>query len=129
VLVYEGAEEEDREILEDPEKEEETVFVLELVKLLDVVADTVGVFVCVDDLLGDDETLEDLVPVVEPLSDTDTVDVLELVSLSVTEAVEEGNADEDTDTLGESEEEGRLVLDTRAVGEILSLADELPKLE
>ena len=129
MLVYEGAEEEDREILEDPEKEEETVFVLELVKLLDVVADTVGVFVCVDDLLGDDETLEDLVPVVEPLSDTDTVDVLELVSLSVTEAVEEGNADEDTDTLGESEEEGRLVLDTRAVGEILSLADELPKLE
>ena len=40
--------------------------------------------------------------------------------------MEEGNADEDTDTLGESEEEGRLVLDTRAVGEILSLADELP---
>jgi hypothetical protein len=56
----------------------------------------------------------------------DTVDVLELVWLSVTEAVEEGSGDKDTDTLGDSEEEGRLVLDTRAVGEILSLADELP---
>ena len=40
--------------------------------------------------------------------------------------MEEGNEEEDTDTLGESEEEGRLVLDTLAVGEILSLADELP---
>jgi len=30
-------------------------------------------------MLGDDETLEDLVPVVLPLSDTETVDVLELV--------------------------------------------------
>ena len=79
MLVYEGAEEEEREIRADPEKEEETVFVFELVKLLDGVAEALGVFVCVDDLLGDDETLEDLVPVVEPLSDTDTVDVLELV--------------------------------------------------
>jgi hypothetical protein len=126
VLVYEGAEEEDREIRADPEKEEDTVFVLELVKLLDVVAETLGVFVCVDDLLGDDETLEDFVVVPLALSDTDTVDVLELVWLSVAEAVEEGSDDEDTDTLGESEEEGRLVLDTRAVGEMLSLADELP---
>lgn len=40
--------------------------------------------------------------------------------------MEEGNEEEDTDTLGESEEEGRLVLDTRAVGEMLSVADELP---
>jgi hypothetical protein len=40
--------------------------------------------------------------------------------------VEEGNEEEDTDTLGDSEEEGRLVLDTRTVGEILSLAEELP---
>jgi hypothetical protein len=126
VLVYEGAEEEDREIRADPEKEEDTVFVLELVKLLDVVAETLGVFVCVDDLLGDDERLEDFVMVPLALSDTDTVDVLELVWLSVAEAVEEGNEEEDTDTLGESEEEGRLVVDTRAVGEILSLADELP---
>ena len=43
--------------------------------------------------------------------------------------MEEGNEEEDTDTLGESEEEGRLVVDTLAVGEMLSLADELPKLE
>ena len=126
MLVYEGAEEEDREILEDPEKEEDTVFVLELVKLLDVVAETLGVFVCLVVMLGDDETLEDLLILPLPLSDTDTVDVLELVLLSVTEAVEEGNEEEDTDTLGESEEEGRLVVDTLAVGEMLSLADELP---
>jgi hypothetical protein len=126
VLVYEGAEEEDREIRADPEKEEDTVFVLELVKLLDVVAETLGVFVCVDDLLGDDETLEDFVPDLLAVSDTDTVDVLELVWLSVAEAVEEGNADEDTDTLGESEEEGAAVVEGRGVAEILSLADELP---
>jgi hypothetical protein len=43
------------------------------------VAETVGVFVCVDDLLGDDETLEDFVPDLLAVSDTDTVDVLELV--------------------------------------------------
>ncbi len=126
MLVYEGAEEEDREIRADPEKEEDTVFVLELVKLLDVVAETLGVFVCVDDLLGDDETLEDFVPDLLAVSDTDTVDVLELVWLSVAEAVEEGNADEDTDTLGESEEEGAAVVEGRGVAEILSLADELP---
>jgi len=77
-------------------------------------------------MLGEDETLEDFVVVPLPLSDTETVDVLELVWLSVAEAVEEGNEEEDTDTLGDSEKEGRLVLDTRAVGEILSLADELP---
>jgi hypothetical protein len=77
-------------------------------------------------MLGDDETLEDFVPDLLAVSDTETVDVLELVWLSVAEAVEEGNEEEDTDTLGESEEEGRLVLDTRAVGEILSLTDELP---
>ncbi len=126
MLVYEGAEEEDREIRADPEKEEDTVFVLELVKLLDVVAETLGVFVCVLVLLVVTETLEDFVMVPLALSDTDTVDVLELVWLSVTEPVEEASDDEDTDTLGESEEEGRLVLDTRAVGEMLSLADELP---
>lgn len=43
--------------------------------------------------------------------------------------MEEGNADEDTDTLGESEEEGAAVAEGRGVAEILSLADELPKLE
>ena len=126
MLVYEGAEEEDREIRADPEKEEDTVFVLELVKLLDVVAETLGVFVCVDDLLGDDETLEDFVPDLLAVSDTDTVDVLELVWLSVAEAVEEGSDDEDTDTLGDSEEEGAAVAEGRGVAEILSLADELP---
>jgi hypothetical protein len=126
VLVYEGAEEEDREIRADPEKEEETVFVFELLKLWDGLAETLGVFVCVDDLLGDDETLEDLVPVVLQLSDTETVDVLELVWLSVAEAVEEGNEEEDTDTLGDSEEEGAAVAEGRGVAEILSLADELP---
>jgi len=124
--VYDSAAEEEREIRADPEKEEDTVFVLELVKLLDVVAETLGVFVCLVVMLGDDETLEDLLILPLPLSDTDTVDVLELVLLSVTEAVEEGNEEEDTDTLGESEEEGRLVVDTLAVGEMLSLADELP---
>ena len=36
-----------------------------------------------DDLLGDEETLEDFVVVPLGLSDTDTVDVLELVWLSV----------------------------------------------
>lgn len=126
MLVYEGAEEEDREIRADPEKEEETVFVFELVKLLDGVADTLGVFVCVIVMLGDDETLEDFVPDLLALSDTETVDVLELVWLSVAEAVEEGNEEEDTDTLGDSEEEGAAVAEGRGVAEILSLADELP---
>ena len=79
MLVYEGAEEEDREILEEPEKEDDAVFVFELLKLWDGLAETLGVFVCVVVMLGDDETLEDFVPVVEQLSDTDTVDVLELV--------------------------------------------------
>ncbi len=60
------------------------------------------------------------------LSDTETVDVLELVWLSVAEAVEEGNEEEDTDTLGDSEEEGAAVAEGRGVAEILSLADELP---
>jgi len=124
--VYDSAAEEEREIRADPEKEDDTVFVFELVKLWDVLADTLGVFVFLVVMLGDDETLEDLLILPLPLSDTDTVDVLELVLLSVTEAVEEGNADEDTDTLGDSEEEGRLVVDTLAVGEMLSLADELP---
>ena len=81
--VYDSAAEEEREIRADPEKEEETVFVFELVKLWDGVAETLGVFVCVDDLLGDEETLEDFVVVPLGLSDTDTVDVLELVWLSV----------------------------------------------
>ena len=127
--VYDSAAEEEREICADPEKEEETVFVLELLKLWDGLAEWLGVFVCVDDLLGDDETLEDLVPVVLPLSDTETVDVLELVWLSVAAPVSEGNEDEDTDTLGDSEEEGRLVLDTRAVGEMLSVGDAVASLE
>jgi hypothetical protein len=43
------------------------------------VAEWLGVFVCVDDLLGDEETLEDFVMVPLALSDTDTVDVLEIV--------------------------------------------------
>ncbi len=124
--VYDSAAEEEREIRAEPEKEEETVLVFELVKLWDGVAEWLGVFVCVDDLLGDDETLEDLVPVVEPLSDTDTVDVLELVWLSVAAPVEEGNEEEDTDTLGDSEEEGAAVSEGRAVAEMLSVADELP---
>jgi len=79
VGVYDSAAEEEREILEDPEKEEETVFVFELVKLWDGVAEWLGVFVCVDDLLGDEERLEDFVMVPLGLSDTDTVDVLEIV--------------------------------------------------
>ena len=127
--MYDSAAEEEREMRADPEKEDDTVFVLELVKLLDVVAETLGVFVCLVVMLGDDETLEDFVPDLLAVSDTETVDVLELVWLSVSEAVEEGSDDEDTDTLGDSEEEGRLVVDTLAVGEMLSLADELPKLE
>ena len=77
--VCDSAAEEEREIRADPEKEEETVLVFELVKLWDGVAETLGVFVCVDDLLGDEETLEDFVIVPLALSDTDTVDVLELV--------------------------------------------------
>ena len=81
--VYDSAAEEEREIRADPEKEEETVFVFEMVKLWDGVAEWLGVFVCVDDLLGDEETLEDFVVVPLGLSDTDTVDVLELVWLSV----------------------------------------------
>ena len=81
--VYDSAAEEEREIRADPEKEEETVLVFELVKLWDGVAEWLGVFVCVDDLLGDDETLEDFVVVPLGLSDTDTVDVLEFVWLSV----------------------------------------------
>jgi len=77
--VYDSAAEEEREIRADPEKEEDTVFVLELVKLLDVVAETLGVFVCLVVMLGDDETLEDLLILPLAVSDTDTVDVLELV--------------------------------------------------
>ena len=77
--VYDSAAEEEREIRADPEKEEETVFVFELVKLWDGLAETLGVFVCVVVLLGDDETLEDFVMVPLALSDTDTVDVLEIV--------------------------------------------------
>ena len=77
--MYDSAAEEEREIRADPEKDDDTVFVFELVKLLDGVAETLGVFVCLVVILGDDETLEDLVPVVETLSDTDIVDVLELV--------------------------------------------------
>jgi hypothetical protein len=79
VLVYEGAEEEDREIRADPEKEDDTVFVLELLKLWDGLAETLGVFVCLVVMLGDDETLEDFVPDLLAVSDTETVDVLELV--------------------------------------------------
>ena len=77
--VYDSAAEEEREIRADPEKEEETVLVFELVKLWDGLAETVDVLDCVVVLLAETETLEDLVPVVQPLSDTDTVDVLELV--------------------------------------------------
>lgn len=77
--MYDSAAEEEREIRADPEKEEDTVFVLELVKLLDVVAETLGVFVCLVVMLGDDETLEDLLILPLAVSDTDTVDVLELV--------------------------------------------------
>lgn len=79
MLVYEGAEEEDREIRADPEKEDDTVFVLELLKLWDGLAETLGVFVCLVVMLGDDETLEDFVPDLLAVSDTETVDVLELV--------------------------------------------------
>ena len=127
--VCESAAEEEREILEDPEKEEETVLVFELVKLWDGVAEWLGVFVCVVVLLGDDETLEDFVVVPLGLSDTDTVDVLELVWLSVVAPVSEGNEDEDKDTLGDSEEEGKFVVDTRAVGEMLSVGDAVASLE
>lgn len=127
--VYDLAAEEEREIRADPEKEEETVFVFELVKLWDGLAEWLGVFVCVDDLLGDEETLEDFVMVPLALSDTETVDVLELVWLSVAAPVSEGNEDQDTDMLGDSEEEGRLVLDTRAVGEMLSVGDAVESLE
>ena len=81
--VCDSAAEEEREIRADPEKEEDAVFVLELVKLWDGLAEWLGVFVCVDDLLGDEETLEDFVPDLLAVSDTDTVDVLELVWLSV----------------------------------------------
>ena len=77
--MYDSAAEEEREIRADPEKEEDTVFVLELVKLMDVVAETLGVFVCLVVMLGDDETLEDLLVLPLAVSDTDTVDVLELV--------------------------------------------------
>jgi hypothetical protein len=129
VGVYDSAAEEEREIRADPEKEEETVFVFELVKLWDGLAETLGVFVCVVVLLGDDETLEDFVMVPLALSDTETVDVLELVWLSVAAPVSEGNEDEDTDTLGESEEEVAAVADGRAVAEMLSVGDAVASLE
>ena len=77
--MYDSAAEEDREIRADPEKEDDTVFVFELVKLWDGLAETLGVFVCVVVMLGDDETLEDFVPDLLAVSDTETVDVLELV--------------------------------------------------
>ena len=92
-------------------------------------ADTVGVFVCVDDLLGDEETLEDLLMLPLAVSDTETVDVLELVWLSVAAPVEEGNEDEDTDTLGESEGDGAAVAEGRAVAEMLSVGDAVASLE
>ena len=77
--MYDSAAEEEREIRADPEKEDDTVFVFELLKLWDGLAVWLGVFVCVDDLLADDEKLEDFVVVPLAVSDTDTVDVLELV--------------------------------------------------
>ena len=92
-------------------------------------ADTVGVFVCVDDLLGDEETLEDLLMLPLAVSDTETVDVLELVWLSVAAPVSEGNEEEDTDTLGDSEEEGAAVSEGRGVVEMLSVGDAVVSLE
>lgn len=127
--VYDSAAEEEREIRADPEKEEEPVFVLELVKLWDGLAETLGVFVCVDDLLGDDETLEDLLMLPLPVSDTETVDVLELVWLSVAAPVSEGNEEEDTDTLGDTEGESSAVAEGRGVAEMLSVGDAVVSLE
>jgi hypothetical protein len=61
--------------------------------------------------------------------DTDTVDVFELVWLSVVIGVVETSVDEDTDELGDSDSELRLLIDGCGVIETLVLTDELADVE
>ena len=79
--------------------------------------------------LTDNETFEDRVTPVLGVCDTDTVDVLELVWLSDAIGVVEGCADEDTDALGDSDSELRLLIDARGVVETLVVIEELPDTE
>ena len=79
--------------------------------------------------LTDVDTLEDRVAPVLPVCDTDTVDVFELVWLSVAIGVVEGCADEDTDALGDCDSELRLLIDGCGVIETLVVMDELPDTE
>ncbi len=79
--------------------------------------------------LTDNETFEDRVAPVLAVCDTDTVDVFELVWLSVVIGVVEGCADEDTDALGDSDSELRLLIDARGVVETLVVIEELPDTE
>lgn len=79
--------------------------------------------------LTDNETFEDRVAPVLGVCDTDTVDVLELVWLSVAIGVVETSVDEDTDALGDSDSELRLLIDARGVVETLVVIEELPDTE
>lgn len=79
--------------------------------------------------LTDNETFEDRVTPVLGVCDTDTVDVFELVWLSVAIGVVEGCADEDTDALDDSDSELILLIDNRGVVETLVLTDELADVE
>jgi len=79
--------------------------------------------------LTDNETFEDRVAPVLGVCDTDTVDVFELVWLSDAIGVVEACADEDTDALGDSDSELRLLIDARGVVETLLLTDELADVE
>ena len=79
--------------------------------------------------LTDNETFEDRVAPVLAVCDTDTVDVFELVWLSVAIGVVEASVDEDTDALGDSDSELRLLIDGCGVIETLVVIEELPDTE
>ena len=79
--------------------------------------------------LTDNETFEDRVAPVLAVCDTDTVDVFELVWLSVAIGVVEACVDEDTDALDDSDSELILLIDGRGVVETLVVIEELPDTE
>jgi hypothetical protein len=80
-------------------------------------------------VLIDADTLGDCVTRVLALCDTDTVDVFEVVWLSVGGELSEYAVDEDTDGLDDSDSELKLVIDGSELTEILTVIDELPDTE
>ena len=102
-----------------------TVFVFELVKDCDGLDECVDVLELVVVVLTDVDTLGDCVLAVLPVCDTDTVDVFELVWLLVDIGLLDGNSDVETDALGDSDSELKLVIDGCGVIETLVVMDEL----